>query len=123
MSKDEVVDSLFVPIRAVAWFVAIPIQFATWVVTTIKRRTYDPEKIVCPSCGFRGDSGTNGKTCTVRFIQVQGGDGYALQHTCFRCGCDKIYTKLYYSSSRWMNPNATAIEFERLKQAAARETL
>jgi ribosomal protein L37E len=88
--------------QGVSWVIALPIRIFTWVVVKIRVRTYDPEKVVCPACGFRGDSGTSGRTCRVKFIETAGSEKAALQHICFRCGNDKWASKLYAPAEKWM---------------------
>lgn len=85
-----------------AQIVASPIRLLAWMILKIKERTYDPEKIVTPCCGFRGDSGTNGKTCAINFMLTTSSDRANIQHTCLRCGCDKIFTKTYRKTDDWL---------------------
>lgn len=92
----------FSPIALVAWLLAQPIKAFSWVVIKIRTRRYDPEKIQCPACGFRGDSGTGGKAARVVFAKTNGNERAALQHFCFRCGCDKLYSPLVTKADKWM---------------------
>ena len=97
------VASFFGPILAViAFILALPIRMFTWVVVKIKTHNYDPEKIVCPACGFKGDSGTDGKSCMIRFVKTVGNERGAIQHQCFRCGCQEIHSNLFVRADKWL---------------------
>src|SRR5271157_5443246 len=63
---------LFSPITLIAYILSLPISVFTWIVITVRARRYDPEKEVCPACGFKGDKGTDGKTCRIEFTATVG---------------------------------------------------
>jgi predicted RNA-binding Zn-ribbon protein involved in translation (DUF1610 family) len=105
--------------RFLLWILALPIQILAFVISWVRASKYNPEKITCPACGFRGDSGTNGKSCTVTFVRVVEKEKAALRHTCFRCGCNEIYSSLTYPANNWL-PATTQDQQEKLKQAAAK---
>jgi hypothetical protein len=93
---------LLFPITAIAWLLAKPIQVFTWVIVKVKTHTYDPEKVICPACGFKGDSGTGGKSCWIRFMPTKEKERFAIQHICFRCGCDKYFSNLAKKADNWI---------------------
>lgn len=82
---------------------------------------YDPEKDVCPSCGFRGDSGTAGKSCTIRFVRTLGSEKGAIEHTCLRDGA-VFYTKLFKRAEDWL-PSLDESKAAKIQQAAKRTEL
>lgn len=106
-------------IQALSWILGLPLRIIASVISTIRMRRYDPRKVVMPCCGFRGDSGSGGDSCTVMFREVMGADKGAIQHTCLRCGCDKYYTRLVYPADKWFP--STAIDH--LKEAAKRTVI
>ena len=111
----------FNPISWVAWILALPIRFIAWIIATVRSRMYDPEQIVCPACGFRGDSGTANKTCRISCVRTSGPEKAAIEHSCFRCNA-KFYSKLFSQAQGWMPPldeNRAAM----IQKAAAREEL
>ena len=110
------------PISWLAWVLSLPIRILAWVISTIRARLYDPESIICPACGFRGDKGTNGKTMRINFVRTQGAEKAAIQHTCFRCGCNEIYSKIFSPADTWL-PKQENLQLAKLKQAAAKEQL
>lgn len=69
----------------------------------VRVRLYDPEKITCPACGFKGDAGTNGKSCNIKFVRTMGNEKAAIQHICFRCGCDEIFSHVYVPADKWLS--------------------
>lgn len=98
----KVYDVILFPVSIIAWLLAKPVQAFTWAVVKIKTHRYDPEKRVCPGCGFKGDSGTNGKTCRVEFTRTAGPERAGIRHTCFRCGCDKHISPLFRKAAEWL---------------------
>ena len=98
----DIATGLGYVIAPLAWIVAFPFRLFTWFVTKLKTRAYDPEKMVCPACGFKGDDGTNGKSCAVRFVRTKNNDRANIQHHCFRCGCDEIFSKLFSPADKWL---------------------
>lgn len=118
----EAVDIVLAPIGWISWVIALPIRAITWTISTIRARNYDPEQLVCPACGFRGDSGTGGKSCMIKFIRTTGQDKASIQHMCFRCGCDEIFTSLFLPGQKWL-PSFNADQAAKIKEASAREAL
>ena len=100
--KSLLLGVIFSPITVLAWLLSLPIRAFTWIVITVKTRRYDPEKRVCPACGFRGDSGTDGKTCRVEFVDTTGPERAGLQHFCFKCGCDRHISPLFLKADAWL---------------------
>lgn len=94
-------DFLLSPFKAFFWLLSIPVRIFTFVVTKIKTKNYDPERAVCPGCGFRGDSGTNKKTCRINHVAVEGAERAMNEHICFRCSA-KYYTKLFKPAVQWI---------------------
>lgn len=89
--------------------ISLPVNLLAFVLEKIRWHRYDPEKVICPGCGFRGDSGTNGKTCRIRFIAF--GSGFeenqaGIQHTCFRCGNDRWYSQTFVAAEKWIAKKA-----------------
>lgn len=102
MIGNKFAQILGVIITPFTWLIALPIRAFAWFVTTIRTRRYDPEKLVCPACGFKGDSGTNNKSCRIQFTPTTGNERAAIQHFCFRCGCDKIFSRVLVPADKWM---------------------
>ena len=88
-------------IRVIVWLLTLPIKVFTWLIVKIRTRNYDPEKRICPGCGFRGDSGTNGKVCSIKHTATQGPERAANEHSCFRCGAT-YYSKLFIEADKWI---------------------
>jgi len=101
-NKAFLLDVIFSPISVLAWLLALPVKAFTWAVVKMRTRRYDPEKEICPACGFKGDSGTNWKSCRIEFVRTAGSERAAIQHFCFKCGCDKHYSKLRMPAEKWM---------------------
>lgn len=118
----ETVDVILAPIGWLAWIISLPIRGTAWLVATIRASKYDPEKLICPGCGFRGDSGTGGKSCYVKFTRTMGNERAAIQHMCYRCGCEEIFTKLYVPAEKWL-PQYKADQAAKIKEASAKEAL
>ena len=115
MSSEQVVDTLLFPIKALVWLVALPIRLFAYIIKSLRR--YDPEKTVCPACGYRGEYSTNYRSCTIRFIRTTGNEKGALKCTCFRCQCDYA-TKLFAPAEQWLSPMVVTKQ-DRIRQAAA----
>jgi hypothetical protein len=101
MATEDVFDFFLAPFKAVALVLSLPVRGFTWVAVRLKK-PYDPERTVCPGCGFRGDDGTGGKSCTVIFIRTRGIEKAALQCRCLRCGCPDFYVKLFLPADKWL---------------------
>jgi hypothetical protein len=87
------------PLTLIVWLLSLPIRLFTFIVTRI--RVYNPEKDICPACGFKGDSGTGGKSCLVTCTPVTSTERVALQHICFRCTAH-YYTPVLTKAVKWM---------------------
>lgn len=87
-------------LRWISSILASPINLLTSIVLKIRLRKYSPEKRPCPACGFRGDSGTYGKSCKVECIDTAGQERKALKHTCFVCGAEYA-SKTLQDPSKW----------------------
>lgn len=87
------------PVEYPFWILSLPIRIFTAIVILLKPK-YDPEKDVCPGCGFRGDSGTAGKTCRIEVTRVMNVEKLALRHKCFRCSAE-FYTPVFRKASDW----------------------
>ena len=112
----------FNPITWIIWGLVLPIRGISWIITTIRARRYDPEKVICPACGFRGDSGTGGKTCRVSFKRTTGIERASIQHTCFRCGCNEIFSQLFLNPDKWLIREEEQ-RLAAIKRAASKEVL
>jgi hypothetical protein len=71
---DEVISSTRliatgVKLRA-GWILSLPIQILASAITWIRARRYDPEKVMCPACGFKGY--TDKRTSTIKFTRDNG---------------------------------------------------
>ena len=88
----------FSPITWIVGVLSFPLRFFAFVVSKI--RVYDPEKAMCPACGFKGDSGTGGKSCSVMCVKTNDAARYALQHICFRCAC-AFYAPVLTKVEKW----------------------
>lgn len=103
-------------VAVVAWVVALPLRATAWIIVSIRARLYDPEKVVCPACCYRGDSGTNNKTCTIKFVRTSTQEKGAIEHTCLRCSAN-FYSKIFLEADKWL-PQLTTSKIEK----AAKET-
>lgn len=119
MTADEVVSYLLAPIRLVFWIISLPIRLIGWLASRI--RAYDPEKTICPACGFKGEKATAYRSCSIRFIRTEGPEKGALLCNCFRCQCT-YSTKLFAPADKWLNPLVITKE-ERLKKVAAQGSI
>jgi hypothetical protein len=98
----EFVVNIFLQIVGIPLYLLIlPVKAFTWIVTKVKTRRYDPEKRVCPGCGFRGDKGTDYKTCSIKIKQTSGIERYSLEHNCFRCSAVH-YSPLFTPADKWI---------------------
>ena len=81
--------------------IAFPVVVFTWTVRKIKTRSYNPEKRPCPACGFKGDSGTGGKSCRVLFVKTPTLERAHLEHQCYRCwAC--YYSGVNTPADKWL---------------------
>lgn len=115
----KIKEVILFPVRVLAYVIAIPIHVFAWTIETLRQKRYDPEKALCPGCGFKGDSGTNGKTCRIQHILTSGPEKASNEHSCFRCGA-KFYTPLFLVADKWA---AKQWPQDKLKQAAQRTVL
>lgn len=89
----------FSPVTIISWILAQPIRLFGYIVKKV--RVYNPEKDVCPACGFKGDSGTGGKSCLVSCVKTTGPEKAALQHICFRCTA-QFHTPIVVKAEKWL---------------------
>ena len=87
------------PITIIAWLLSLPVHLFARVVKSL--RVYNPEKDLCPACGFKGDSGTGRKSCVVTCTQTTGPEKVALQHICLRCTA-QFYTPVLIKADKWL---------------------
>lgn len=103
------------------WLIGLPIRAAAWTITSVRAKMYDPEKAICPGCGFRGDRGTAKKTCIIKFVRTETAEKASIQHTCLRCSAP-FFSKIFLPAEKWISPideNKAA----KIKQAAKSTTL
>lgn len=108
--------------QIILWIIALPLNIFTSFVTWLRIKRYDPEKIVMPCCGFKGDDRANGATCWIKFKRIEGAQRGVIQHTCFRCGCSEVYTKLAYPGDKWLSLEALTRD-EKIREVAKRAVL
>ena len=96
-----VADTLLAPLRWIAVILALPINFVASITEIVRKRRYNPEKVVCPGCGFKGDNGTDNKTCRIAHTLTGGPEKAVNEHTCFRCGA-LYYTSLFLPAEKWL---------------------
>lgn len=104
--EQVVLDRILFPVRVVSWFLSLPIRFTTWVIDVIRVKLYDPEEIICPGCKFSGDSGTGGKSCSIRCVEVAEPHRKMIEHTCFRCGA-KSYSATFRPAKEWVGEKSS----------------
>jgi len=100
--KSFMLAVLYSPLTLIFWILAQPVRAFTWAVVSVRSRRYDPTKRVMPCCGFKGDSGTDGKSCRIEFTPTAGPERAGIKHICFRCGCDKHISPLFYKADAWL---------------------
>jgi len=105
-----------------SWIFAFPIIVLNKSIRWVRKRRYDPEKTVCPACGFRGDNGTDRKSVTVRFVRTFGPEKAALKFTCFRCSCEFYTAQMFLPIDKWL-PKEAITKDEKVKEAAKRTVL
>ena len=88
------------PFRLILGFVEQGVKLLTVSIRFYQRRIYNPEKTICPACGFRGDSGTAKKVCTVTTVDTVGHERKALEHRCFRCSAT-YYSHILTPVEKW----------------------
>lgn len=115
VKKEINLDFLFIPVKLLSWLVALPIRFMAWMIDLLKTRNYDPEKVICPGCGYKGEKGSSWKTCRIEFKRTSGPERASLEHSCFRCGA-LFYSKLFTPVEKWFNPP----QVDKVKDAARR---
>lgn len=89
-------------LTGISWVFSLPIRVAAWSILTIRRRRYDPEKVVCPGCGYRGERGSSYKTCQIQFTPTNGPEQAAIGHSCLRCNAP-YFTPLFRPAKDWIN--------------------
>lgn len=92
---------LYTPITLLGWLLIQPLNLFTHTVAYVKAKQYDIEKTQCPGCGFRGDSGTNLKVCTVEHKATRGHERAANEHVCIRCRAI-YYSALVTPADKWI---------------------
>lgn len=120
MSTEQVVDNVLSPFRALFWILALPVRLFTYI--NRKFKVYDPEKTVCPACGYRGEKGSSYRSCTVRFIRTSGAEKAALMCTCLRCQCKYATGVFNKNVDSWL-PTLVITKEEQVKQVAATRSL
>jgi len=96
----SVADIVLSPFTGIAWVLSLPIRTFASITSWVRRRKYDPEKDICPGCGFRGDSGTAGKTCRIQTREVHSAEKLALWHECYRCYAE-YWTNTFIPAAKW----------------------
>ena len=91
---------------------SFPIKFFTKLVTQRRMKKFNPEKITCPACGYRGDKRSDFNSMHISFKRTRGQEQAALECTCLRCGAQP-FVPLLKPASQWL-PN---ISLEELKAA------
>lgn len=113
-TAEGVLNFTFAPLRFIFWLLALPLRLLAYIIRHLK--AYDPERLVCPACGFKGDSGTGKKSCRIKLVGVRGGvQEVMLRHTCFRCDAS-FYTKTVADSREWYRPPAAVSKEEKVKE-------
>ena len=74
-------------------------------------KKFDPELILCPACGYRGDKRSNFKIMSVKFQRTRGPEKAALECTCLRCGAQP-FVPLLKEADKWL----ANISIEELKE-------
>lgn len=112
------------PILWLSTILSLPIRLLSWFILRVRTRRYDPEKTVCPACGFRGDNGTARKACSVHVVKTSGAERVALCHTCFRCGAD-YFSAVLIPAEKWLpkSDDSKAAQVERLREVTRRKVL
>ncbi len=85
------------PAQVVAWVINLASKVIIWV----KTKPYDPEKVTCPACGYRGEKSTDHRTCRISCIRSSV-DKAVLRHVCYRCDAD-WYTRTVVPADKWMS--------------------
>jgi hypothetical protein len=108
-------------LMGIAWTLALPIRGIAWTIITIRRRRYNPEKVLCPCCGYKGEKGSDYKTCIVEFTQTTGPEQAALKHSCLRCSAP-FFTRTLLPASQWVGTTLQS-QLARVKAASAKGEL
>jgi hypothetical protein len=114
-------EFIFFPLRVISWILALPIDLISWMISTVRLKRYNPEKVICPGCGYRGERGSGGKTCRIRFTMTTGLERAHIEHTCFRCGA-AFYTNLFLPADKWV-VSEPVVKAEQVKQVVAKTAL
>ena len=108
-------------LTAVFWTLALPIRTTAWIILTIRRRRYNPEKVLCPGCGYRGEEGSNYKTCRIEFTPTTGPELAAIKHECLRCSAP-YFTPLFRPGKDWIT-TPLQDQVARVREAVAKGVL
>lgn len=119
MSTETTVDIIFAPVRVIVWIIALPIRLFTWIIAH-SRTPYNPEKDICPGCGFRGDDG--GNTCRIQTVRTTGTEKAMIAHECLRCSA-VFHTPCFRKPEEWMPTIAPQDQAARIKDAIAKRVL
>lgn len=115
------VDYLSLVLGGISWVLALPLRGAARTVIYIRRRRYDPEKILCPACGYKGERSSNHRSCTITFTLISGKEKAAIKHTCLRCSAP-FFSGLLYPADKWIG-STIQTEMSRLKEVTAKKEL
>lgn len=124
MSAENTIDVIFAPVRWVAWILALPLRLLTWVIARC-RKPYDPEKAICPGCGYRGEKSGEHRTCRIQCVRTKGPEKLSLESSCFRCSAIFYQPVFRKDVDGWMKVINTPEELkaEKVKEATARQAL
>lgn len=114
----EQTEILFAPLVGLAWILSLPIRMLAWGIAKVRTQTYNPEKAICPACGFKGDHG--GNSCIIRFTRTKEYKG-AIEHDCLRCGA-LYYSKLFLAAEKWISP-LQASQVAKIQEATEKQVI
>lgn len=118
---EGVLNFTLAPLKFLFWILSLPLRLFAVIVN--KMKVYNPEKLTCPGCGFKGDSGTGSKSCRIRLVGVKGStQEVMLRHTCFRCDAS-FYTKTFVNSKEWYKTPIPITKEEKAKEILKDGTL
>lgn len=109
-------DIFLSPLKFVFYILSLPVRILTVIVVKIRTRRYNPEKVTCPGCGYRGERSGNYNTCTIRFTLTSQKTG-SVQHSCLRCSAE-YYSASYLQCDKWIGQT-----LDRRKQEIANKVL
>lgn len=119
-TKHFILTILYSPVYTFFWLLSRVVIAFSGIVTLIKVRIkpYNPEKLTCPGCGYKGEKGSDWRTCTVAHVQVEEPKRGMNQHTCLRCQA-KFLTDLFSPGREWLppviDPRIAAMQRERTR--------